>query len=114
PIVQFYERFFDAPVYLHKRKIIRHLLPGSVACTRAHYDLIYLRGGTDNICSSWIPIGDTPVEMGGLVYLENSMHVGRRLEAEFAKKRANLPPEERVNAFNEHMNSDWLGKSLDV
>lgn len=114
PILDFYEAFFGGPTYLHKRKIIRHMLPGSPTCTGAHYDLVYLRGGTDNLCSSWIPIGDTPVEMGGLVYLEGSDEAGRKMEAEFAKKRANLPPEERVKAFNVYMNSGWLGKDLNA
>ncbi len=112
PIVEFYERFFGGPVHLHKRKIIRHKRPGDVSCTGAHYDLVYLRGGTDNLCSSWIPIGDCPVEMGGLVYLEGSDEAGRRMENEFSQKRADLPPEERVKAFNKYMNQGWLSKDL--
>lgn len=75
---QFFEEFLQGPVYLHKRKIIRDTTPGSVFSTPAHYDLVYLRGGTDTVCTSWILIGDIPVEMGGLVYLEGSDHVGRR------------------------------------
>lgn len=114
PIREFYERFFDGPVHLHKRKIIRHKRPGDVSCTGAHYDLVYLRGGTDNLCSSWIPIGDTPVEMGGLVYLEGSHEAGRKMEIEFSKERALLPPEERVKAFNKYMNQGWLGKDLNA
>lgn len=112
PIVQFYERFFEGPVYLHKRKIIRHKKPQVESCTPAHYDLVYLRGGTDKLCSSWIPIGDIPVEMGGLVYLEGSDAIGRQLEAEFNQKAKDLPDEERISAFNSYMNAGWLGKDL--
>ena len=114
PILRFFEEFFGSAVYLHKRKIIRFNEPFKTNCTGAHYDLVYLRGGTDNLCTAWIPIGDTPVEMGGLVYLEGSDAAGRRLEAEFAKQRATLPPEERVKAFNKYMNSGWLGKDLNA
>ena len=112
-IWQFYDRFLGGPSYLHKRKIIRSSLPGTPWTTPAHYDLIYLRGGTSRVCTSWIPIGDTPVEMGGLIYLENSDRVGRQMEAEFAEKNGELSPEERINAYNKNMSEGgWVGKDL--
>lgn len=110
-IWRFYERLLDSAVYLHKRKIIRQVQPGSKNSTGAHYDLVYLRGGTDSVCSSWIPLGDVPVEMGGLVYLEGSDALGRQMEAEFSHKNANLPPEERISAYNRNM-AGWLTKDL--
>ncbi|MFZ4850885.1 MAG: phytanoyl-CoA dioxygenase family protein [Caldilinea sp.] len=113
PIVDFYEAFFDAPVYLHKRMLIRFTRPHDPACTGAHYDLVYLRAGTDELCTSWIPLGEIPVEMGGLVYLEGSDRWGRRMEAEFALKNADLSPEERLSAYNRNMNEGgWLTKNL--
>lgn len=112
PIIDFYERFLGGAVYLHKRKIIRLGKPGDEACTGAHYDLVYLRGGTDRLCSSWIPIGDTSVDMGGLIYLEGSDAFGRRKEAEFTILNAELPPEERISAYNKNMNAGWLSKDL--
>lgn len=112
PIWQFYERFFEGAPYLHKRKLIRHMLPEDPHCTGAHYDLIYLRGGTDRICTSWIPIGDIPVEMGGLVYLEGSDAWGRAKEAEFTRQNKDLPAPERISAYNKNMNTGWLSKNL--
>lgn len=103
PIWQFYEAFLEGPVYLHKRKIIRHTRPSDLAATGAHYDLIYLRGGTDRVCTSWMPIGDVPASMGGLVYLEGSDQWGRAMEADFAAHRAELAPEERISAYNKYM-----------
>jgi ectoine hydroxylase-related dioxygenase (phytanoyl-CoA dioxygenase family) len=112
-IWQFYDRFLGGPSYLHKRKIVRDTLPGSMWSTPAHYDLIYLRGGTASVCTSWIPIGDTPVAMGGLVYLEGSDRLGREMEAEFAAMNAELSPEERINAYNKNMSEGgWVGKDL--
>jgi ectoine hydroxylase-related dioxygenase (phytanoyl-CoA dioxygenase family) len=108
PIWEFYEAFLGGPVYLHKRKIIRHRKPGEPGATGAHYDLIYLRGGTDNLCTSWIPLGDTPVSMGGLVYLEGSDAFGQQKEAEFSAKNMELPPEERIKAYNKNMNEGGL------
>lgn len=112
PVVEFYEAFLGGPIYLHKRKLIRHTRPGDRHCTGGHYDLIYLRAGTDRLCSSWIPIGDTPVEMGGLIYLEGSTALGRKFEAEFSLKNQNLPPEERISAYNQNMKTGWLSEDL--
>jgi ectoine hydroxylase-related dioxygenase (phytanoyl-CoA dioxygenase family) len=33
---------------------------------------VYLREGTENLLSAWIPLGDCPVNRGGLTYLERS------------------------------------------
>ena len=43
-IWQFYERLLGDAVYLHKRKLIRHVPPQTTIATGAHYDLVYLRG----------------------------------------------------------------------
>lgn len=112
-IWQFYEKLLGDAVYLHKRKLIRHVPPQTTIATGAHYDLVYLRGGTDSVCSSWIPLGDITVEMGGLVYLENSHHIGRDMETEFSRKSSDLPREEQINAYNKYMDkSGWLTKDL--
>jgi ectoine hydroxylase-related dioxygenase (phytanoyl-CoA dioxygenase family) len=112
-IWQFYERLMGDTVYLHKRKLVRHIPPQTTIATGAHYDLVYLRGGTDSVCSSWIPLGDIPVEMGGLVYLENSHHIGREMETEFSRKATDLPRDEQISAYNKYMDkSGWLTKDL--
>lgn len=64
-------------MHLHRRKIIRNTRPGESGigtATQAHYDLVYLREGSDRVLSMWIPLGDVPVSQGGLVYLERSHH----------------------------------------
>lgn len=113
PIWQFYEAVLGGPVLLHRRKIIRYTRTGDPSCTGAHYDLTYLRAGTDRVFTSWIPIGDIPVEMGGLVYLEGSDAWGRQMEADFSSHNADLPPEERISAYNRNMaETGWLTKDL--
>lgn len=70
-----FEWFLEDNVHLHKRQILRHVRPGEMGigtATQAHYDLVYLRDGTDRVLSMWIPLGDCPVENGGLTYLEGS------------------------------------------
>jgi hypothetical protein len=109
----FYQEFLEGQPYLHKRKIIRFTHPGSDNCTGGHYDLIYLRAGTDEFSTSWIPLGDIPVEMGGLIYLEHSAALGRQMEAEFSVKNATLPPEERISAYNRNMREGgWVSTDL--
>jgi ectoine hydroxylase-related dioxygenase (phytanoyl-CoA dioxygenase family) len=110
---QFYEQILGGDVYLHKRKIVRQTYPHDRRTTDAHYDLIYLRGGTDSVLSSWIPLGDVPLEMGGLTYLEGSDQFGRQLEAEFAARNASLSPEERLSAYNKNMSvTGGIGRDL--
>jgi ectoine hydroxylase-related dioxygenase (phytanoyl-CoA dioxygenase family) len=112
---QFYEALLNGAVYLHKRKIVRSSYPDEAATTGAHYDLTYLRGGTDSVCTSWIPLGDCPLEMGGLMYLEGSDAVGRALEAELAAKSAHLTPEQRISAYNKNMSaSGWITKDVNA
>lgn len=112
-LVDFMDDFLGGLSYLHRRKIMRYTLPGSGAATPAHYDLVYLRGGTTRIVTAWIPLGDIPVEMGGLVYLEGSHATGLRMEHEFAEKALELTPEERINAYNAHMTEGgWVSKNL--
>ncbi|GHO42768.1 phytanoyl-CoA dioxygenase family protein [Ktedonospora formicarum] len=109
----FYQAFLRGQPYLHKRKLIRFNHPGEDHCTGGHYDLIYLRAGTDKLYTSWIPLGDTPVEMGGLIYLEHSDMVGRQMEAEFRVKNANLSEEERISAYNQNMRANgWVSTDL--
>ena len=76
-IADWFSWFFEDDIHLHKRKIIRHTRAGETGIgtsTQAHYDLVYLRGGSDRVLSMWIPLGDCPVERGGLAYLEGSHH----------------------------------------
>ncbi|HEX6685227.1 MAG TPA: phytanoyl-CoA dioxygenase family protein [Candidatus Limnocylindrales bacterium] len=80
-IRDWYNWFLGEQPVLHRRKILRHNRPGEHGvgtATQAHYDLVYLREGTDRVLASWIPLGDCPLDRGGLTYLEGSHHwVGR-------------------------------------
>lgn len=82
-IADWFGWLYDAPTHLHRRKILRHVRPGQTGvgtATQAHYDLVYLREGTDRLLSMWIPLGDTPLARGPLIYLEQSHHDYRRAE----------------------------------
>ncbi len=55
-----------------KRKPLRHFYKGTQVSSQAHSDYTYLNDGTDNILTIWIPLGDIPMECGGLLYLKGS------------------------------------------
>jgi hypothetical protein len=61
-----------APVALVPRKVLRHFDASSKEATRAHVDRAYPSGADSDLVTMWIPLGDCPVETGGLVYLEGS------------------------------------------
>ena len=57
------------------RTPLRHFVRGSGVASRAHIDHTYLNGGSSELITFWIPIGDCPLVAGGLIYLENSIGV---------------------------------------
>ena len=112
-LTTFIDMFIGGMSYLHKRKLMRFTSPNTDVSTPAHYDLIYLRGGTSNIITAWIPLGDVSIAEGGLVYLKNSHAIGVAMEKEFSIKAADLSPEERTNAYNRNMTEGgWVSKNL--
>jgi hypothetical protein len=71
------EVLLDGDVDLLPRRIVRHFDKLSGKASRAHVDYDYMDHGSDRLVTAWIPIGDCPVECGGLVYLERSHEVPR-------------------------------------
>lgn len=107
---------YEAEPFLHRRKIIRHIRPGQAGigtATQAHYDLVYLREGTDRLLSAWIPLGDIPIDRGPLIYLEGShsdyikaeQH-GQQLPA--ASITADLP------GLADRLDRRWLGTAFEA
>jgi hypothetical protein len=101
----------DDDVHLHKRRIIRHILPGESGigtATQAHYDLVYLREGSERVLSMWIPIGDCPIELGGLAYLERSHHWVMAEERSGTLKRPAASITANLPALADEHDSRWL------
>jgi ectoine hydroxylase-related dioxygenase (phytanoyl-CoA dioxygenase family) len=62
------------PVLLHRRHIGRMTFPHNVDQTiAAHQDWHYIRGTTQTY-TMWMPLGDCPMELGGLAVLRGSNH----------------------------------------
>jgi len=45
-----------------------------------HCDLVYMGRGTHNLYTTWVPLGDVNLQMGGLLVLEGSHHKGEQLK----------------------------------
>lgn len=106
-----FQWFLGDDVHLHKRKIIRHIRPGEAGigtATQAHYDLVYLREGSDRVLSMWIPLGDCPIEQGGLIYLEGSHHWAMAEERAASVPRPPSGITADLPALAEKHDSRWL------
>jgi ectoine hydroxylase-related dioxygenase (phytanoyl-CoA dioxygenase family) len=55
-----------------RRRPLRHFIKNTKTASRAHADAIYLESEGRPFISCWIPIGDCPLDAGGLIYLEGS------------------------------------------
>lgn len=83
--------------------------------TVPHCDIVYMGRGTQDLLTFWVPYGDIPLKMGGLMVLENSMNtsVQRRIEKylvrdvdEYCENRP-LPEHVDLNAATD--NKVWNG-----
>ncbi|MDA0711413.1 MAG: phytanoyl-CoA dioxygenase family protein [bacterium] len=72
PMIDFYTRFLGGPVSYFDYTWFRCKRPGVNTATTPHCDIVYMGRGTKNLYTSWIPYGDVPLEMGGLILLEGS------------------------------------------
>lgn len=66
----------DAEVRQLPRQIVRHFTKGPLS-SRAHTDYDYMDQGSASIITMWLPVGDCPVESGGLTYLEGSHTIAK-------------------------------------
>lgn len=72
PMMAFYERFLGGAVRHFDYTWFRAKTPGDETATTPHYDVVYMGRGTRNLWTSWTPLGDVPLDMGGLIVLEGS------------------------------------------
>ena len=72
PMMAFYRQFLGGEVRHFDYTWCRSKPPGDDTATPPHYDIVFMGRGTRRLYTSWTPLGDIPVEMGGLMVLENS------------------------------------------
>ena len=110
----FYESFFGKPVLHYNYTWFRAVSPGMG--TPPHCDMVYMGRGTPNLLTTWVPLGDTPLQVGGLMILENSHKQADRLRKylsrdvdEYCVNGANaekLESGEMLHEWNGHLAKD--------
>ena len=76
-IMNFYRRLLAGEARHYDHTWIRAVDPGRG--TPPHCDFVYMGRGTHEVRTAWIPYGDTPLELGGVIILEGSHHQSERL-----------------------------------
>lgn len=101
------------PVKQLRRRPLRHFIRNTSTASRAHTDAIYLNNQQWPFISCWIPMGDAPIESGGLLYLEGSHQdnleqvrclVGKQRD----RKQDSRPITHNLSLLSEKMERRWL------
>ncbi|MEE2656926.1 MAG: phytanoyl-CoA dioxygenase family protein [Candidatus Latescibacterota bacterium] len=100
-ITKVFKILFGEQVLPHPRNICRVVFPGSAThSTPPHQDNLYI-GGSPDTWTAWLPVGDCPVELGGLAVARSS-HVQGRLQ----DREASGPGGRQVDVAE---NTTWVG-----
>jgi hypothetical protein len=89
PMIDFYTHFLGGPVSYFDYTWFRCKSPGIHTATTPHCDIVYMGRGTKNLYTSWIPYGNVPYDMGGLILLEGS-HKLAELKATYGSSDVDL------------------------
>ena len=77
-ITDFFQTFLAGPVRHFDFIWFRTKGPGYGS--PLHCDLVYMGRGTHDLYTTWVPLGDVSLELGGLIVLEGSHKKGDRLK----------------------------------
>ena len=69
-MMAFFAQFLGGEVRHYDFTWLRTVAPGRG--TAPHMDIVFMGRGTTNVYTTWTPLGDVPLEMGGLMILERS------------------------------------------
>ncbi len=89
PLIDFFTRFLGGPVRHYDYTWFRCKRPGTTHATNPHLDIVYMGRGTKELFSAWVPYGDVPLQMGGLMVLEGS-HLNAELKAGYGSTDVDL------------------------
>ncbi len=82
-MMRFWQGFLGEAVRHFDFTWVRAVSPGRG--TPAHCDIVYMGRGTQELYTAWTPLGDTTLEMGGLMMLEGS-HKHQKLRENYGRK----------------------------
>jgi hypothetical protein len=70
-LMRFFSSFLGGDILHFDFTWLRCISPGMTA-TPSHCDIVYMGRGTRRLYTAWVPLGDTDLNMGGLMVLEGS------------------------------------------
>jgi len=71
-MMEYFAAFLGGAVRHYDRTWLRVKGNRDTTTTFPHYDIVYMGRGTTRVFTAWTSLGDTPLEMGGLMIAENS------------------------------------------
>lgn len=110
-VTELIEKIMGKPIMPHPQKVARIWFPKYTEhTTPTHQDFVHFQGSFDNL-TLWAPVGDCPIELGGLAVIPGSHKVGRVLEHHFSLGAGSLVVDE-----TEHDEVDpvWHSTDYDV
>ena len=115
-IFGFYENLFGEKVRAFDFKWLRAVGPGMG--TQAHCDWVYMSRGTPNLLTCWIPYGDVPLEVGGLMLLERSHlqadRIKNYLDVDVDAYCENRPTDAALAQEGKWKHPGWLSERSDT
>ncbi len=69
-MMSFYSEFLGGEAAHYDFTWLRVVAPGQG--TWPHCDVVFMGRGTRNLYTAWVPLGDVPIEVGGLILVEGS------------------------------------------
>ncbi len=85
--------------------------------TWPHCDIVYMGRGTPRLLTTWVPYGDTPIKVGGLILLEKSNQMADRIRKYLnsdVDSYCENKPERKGVGFYEWMHDGTLSKQPDT
>ena len=96
------EKIMGRPVLPHPHKVARIWFPKYTEhTTPTHQDFVHFQGNFETL-TCWAPVGDCPIELGGLAVIPGSHKVNRVLDHHFSLGAGSLVvnPEEHAGEFD--------------
>jgi len=112
PMMELFRDLFGGPVRHFDFTWFRAQMGGAPGIY-PHCDIVYMGRGTPKLHTAWTPLGDIPMEMGGLMILENSHRQTDRLRKYLSRDVdtycTNYPDAAEIEAGKKQW-QDWDGR----
>lgn len=105
------EKIMGQPIMPHPQKIARIWFPRYTEhTTPTHQDFVHFQGSFKNL-TCWAPVGDCPVDLGGLAVIPGSHKVNRVLDHHFSLGAGSLVVDEHAH---EEVEPVWYSTDYEI